>query len=125
MTRTRITTVLAATMAAGAVGVPAGATARPADRPSPDVQDLAARVQAAQAPDLRSPDARDFAEHRRIVASTPVKVTEFRYVTRTGFDAGDAAIGAAGMLGVVLIGAGGRMIVVRRRREPVDLLPAS
>jgi hypothetical protein len=124
MSRKPLTTVLAATAAAAAIGVPAAA-ARPVGVPSPDVQDLAARIQAAATPDLRSPDTRDFAAHRRIVASTPVKVTEFQYVTRTGFDVADAAIGGAGMLGVILLAGAGRMIVVRRRREADDLLLAS
>jgi hypothetical protein len=127
MTPKRLATATAAVVAAGAIGAPA-AGAQSGDLRSPDVQDLAAAQQRAhdRAQDERTPDARDFAEGRRIVPSTPVKVVEVRYVTRDGFDARDAAVGAAGTLGVVLLGAGGTMVVARRRREPSDdLVPAT
>lgn len=129
MTRKRLSTTFAVTMAAAAIGVPA-AGARPADLRSPDARDLAGRVQVQANQDLRTPDAHDFAAHRRIVASTPVKITAVQYVSRTGFRTADAAIGAAGMLGLILVGAAGAMSLMRwrrmrRRREAVDLLPAS
>jgi hypothetical protein len=82
------------------------------------------RSEQGSRPDPRTPDQRDRAEGRRIVASTPVKVVELRQVPSGGFDVADAAIGAAGMLGVVLLAAGGGKLVARRRREPADPLPA-
>jgi len=124
MTRKRLPAALAATIVAGAIAAPA-APAQSTDLHSPDAQDLATRAERTQHQDLRSPDTRDFAEHRRIVASIPVRVTEYRYVSRSGFDAADAAVGAAGMLGVILLGTGGTALVVRRRREPSDMVPAS
>jgi hypothetical protein len=129
MTRRRLSTTFAVTMAAAAIGVP-GAGARSADLRSPDARDLAGRVQVQANQDLRTPDAHDFAAHRRIVASTPVRITAVQYVSRTGFRTADAAIGAAGMLALILVGAGGAMSLMRwrrmrRRREAVDLLPAS
>jgi hypothetical protein len=97
------------------------ATARAAD---PAHDGTGVRSEQGSRPDPRTPDQRDRAEGRRIVASTPVKVVELRQVPSGGFDVADAAIGAAGMLGVVLLVAGGARLVARRRREPTDLLAA-
>lgn len=98
-----------------AVAAPA-AMAQPADLRSPDAQDAAAVVQQAQ--DLRSPDAQDFAVGRQIVASTPVQVAKAPSETpaRPGFDWGDAALGAGGALAVALLGVGGTLALMRRRR---------
>jgi hypothetical protein len=80
--------------------VPAGALAAQ-DLRSPDARD-AARQATVQ--DLRSPDARDAAA--RIVQVSP-----------GGFDWGDAAIGAGGALGLILVLSGGTFAVARRRAE--------
>ena len=98
-----------------AVAAPA-AMAQPADLRSPDARDAAAAAQPAQ--DLRSPDAQDFAAGRQIVASTPVQVGQApnEGPTASGFDWGDAALGAGGALAIALAGAGGTVALVRRRR---------
>jgi hypothetical protein len=43
----------------------------------------------------------------------------------SGFDWGDAGIGAGGMLGLVAIAAGGTFVVTRRRHARSDLSPAA
>ena len=68
--------------------------------------------------DLRTPDAQDVAAGRQIVASTPVQVAKATNdgPTASGFDWGDAALGAGGALAIALAGAGGTVALVRRRR---------
>jgi hypothetical protein len=111
---------VAIAIATGAILV-STASARAAD---PAHQGIRVRSEQGSRPDPGTPDQRDRAEGRRIVASTPVKVVELRQVPGEGFDVADAAVGAAGMLGLVLVAAGGAKLVARRRREPVDLLAA-
>jgi hypothetical protein len=65
--------------------------------------------------DKRSPDTKDFADGRPIVASVPFEVVKVE--RHDGFDWGDAGIGAGGALGLVLVGAGGTVAVVRRRHR--------
>lgn len=91
------------------------------DYRSADARD-AARALIAQQSDLRSPDARDASRHPvttytpgRIVAPTvtqPVLVAPAQ-----GFDWGDAAIGAAGMLALVALVAGTLLLTSQNRRE--------
>jgi hypothetical protein len=111
--RRAFATVIAALLMA--VAVPA-AMAQPTDLRSPDARDAAAAAQPAQ--DLRSPDAQDFAAGRQIVASTPVQVAKAPSDTPapSGFDWGDAALGAGGALGLALVGVGGTVALMRRRR---------
>ena len=83
------------------------------DLRSPDARD-AARLSATQvAQDLRSPDARDASLPE---SPTPDTIVEIREVPTTGFDWGDAGIGAAGLLALLSI-AGGMTLMVSRRRE--------
>jgi hypothetical protein len=56
----------------------------------------------------------------RIVPSTPAAVT----VTENGFVWGDFAIGAAAMLGVILV-AGGLAVVIRRRASEQTSFPGT
>jgi hypothetical protein len=69
---------------------------------------------AAEAPyqDLRSADARD-AAHRVIVGSGRVEPARVLVREASGFDWGDAALGAGAALGVVML-AGGTVALVRR-----------
>jgi hypothetical protein len=120
MTRHRLAPAVAVAVATGAIAAPA-AVARPADS--------GARNAAAPAgPDLRTPDAIDAAEGRRIVASTPVVIERTR-TAPAGFDWTDAAIGSGGTLGVILLASGATIVVSRRRREHArdlsDVVPAS
>jgi len=88
------------------------------DPRSPDARDAADAAAAGPNVDLRSPDARDAAAaaagHTVVVASRPARVIR---VTPDGFDWGDAAIGAAGTLGAVLLAAGTATAMTRRRTE--------
>ena len=83
-------TGLATVLAAGALAAPS-AIARPADFGVPHAQG------------------------GQVVASTPVEVVKTKHSTPTGFDWGDAAIGAGGATAAVLACLGGMMAVTRRR----------
>jgi hypothetical protein len=106
------------------------------DLRSPDTRDLGRSAQpATPAVDLRSPDSRD--AHRTAAAAvTPavidrrspdvVDLGSVRVVARepvvsisspeSGFDWGDAGIGAGGAIAVVLLGLGAALMVTHRRR---------
>jgi hypothetical protein len=87
---------------------------RATDLRSPDVKDaVAADVQSI---DLRSPDARDVPSQRTIV--TPAPATQ---PAGDGLEWADAGIGAAGMLGLILAGAGGAVLVRRHHRGAAAL----
>ena len=106
----RLTTLAAALLASAALAAPAVAQQ---DLRSPDTRDAAAQTSQ----DLRSPDARDAATGPRtaptfIVTPAPQAVVE----TSSGFDWGSAAIGAAAILGLLAIGAGG-VLVLRRHHD--------
>jgi hypothetical protein len=110
-------------LAALAAGPPAAvAVTHNVDPRSPDARDAANAASASgHDVDLRSPDARDAAAAAaghtvvvRTVASRPARVIR---VTPDGFDWGDAAIGAAGTLGAVLLAAGTATAMTRRRTE--------
>jgi hypothetical protein len=105
---------LVAVAASGAVVLcfAAGASADPQvqDLRSPDAIDAA--LVRAKGPDLRSPDAVDAADGR---VTAVVAAPALREVTTssTGFDWGDAAIGAAGAIGLILLGTGAVLLVRR------------
>jgi hypothetical protein len=84
---------------------------RAQDLRSPDSRDAAeGALGAAPAQDLRSPDTRDAAVAQRSIR--PVRVIQFG---DNGFHWADAAVGAGGALGLVLVlGAGGAAVVRRR-----------
>jgi hypothetical protein len=112
---TAAATGLATVLAAGALAAPS-AIARPADLGVPHTHgSISAAQPASGADDLRSPDARDAAQGRQVVASTPVEVVRTKHSTPTGFDWGDAAIGAGGAMAAVLACLGGTMALTRRR----------
>jgi hypothetical protein len=96
-----------ATIAVVVALAPAGALASQ-DLRSPDARD-AGRPAPAPVQDLRSPDTRDVAAHRAI---PPARVVS---VSSDGFDWGDAAIGAGGAAGLVLVLAGAGTALTRRR----------
>lgn len=109
MLRTRTTLTTAAAAAAIALTAPAPAVAQQ-DLRSPDTRDVAPAVVAQQ--DLRSPDARD--------ATRPVQEPAVRTSSPSpsdDFGWGDAGIGAAGILGLLLAIGGTGVLVSHRRRE--------
>jgi hypothetical protein len=91
----------------------------PSDVRSPDA------VSAGQKPtgpvvDLRTPDTKDHGEGRGTFNApdvTVVKVVD-PAPTSTGFDWGDAGIGAGGLLGLILVGLGGTAAVAHRKATP-------
>jgi hypothetical protein len=111
------------------------------DLRSPDAKDAAANATAGQ--DLRSPDATDAAAHRGIYApdeqytlnrdwgspdavdaardlppvQLPTPVVEVKGSPSSGFDWGDAGIGAAGMFGLFGITAGLALLLTGRKRR--------
>jgi hypothetical protein len=116
-----ITLTLAAGIAALA---PAVALAEPIDAvtttqnlQSPDARDATQTAQARQ--DLRPPDVIDAAAGRGTYNSPRVVVVKMPGSESTspgGIDWADAGIGAGGLLGLTLIGAGGAFAIVHRRR---------
>ena len=121
----RFTTVAALAIALGAASPSA---AQQQDLRAPDQQAAAGRGQDLRAPDqqvaaergqdLRAPDSR-FGQptgETIVPVSTPTRVRIVE-VPSSGFEWGDAGIGAAGMLAVVALGAGAGMAGAQRRRS--------
>jgi hypothetical protein len=71
--------------------------------------------------DLRSPDARDAG---RPPVEVPTPVVEIREVPGSGFDWGDAGIGAAGLLALLSITGGVTLMALGRRRRRGSEVPA-
>jgi hypothetical protein len=115
----RFRTAGALTLAAIAAGPSLAAAATHATDPrSPDARDAAAQAQrpAVSRSDPRSPDARDAA--LAAVGRGPTRSPVVVSVTRSrGFAWGDAAIGAGGSAGVLLVAAGAAGLATRRRHE--------
>jgi hypothetical protein len=83
------------------------------DLRSPDARDAATSV------DLRSPDARDAARDVPPV-QLPTPVIEVKGNPSSGFDWGDAGIGAAGMFALFgIVGGVALLLTARRRRQQV------
>ncbi len=79
---------------------------------SSDPASAKARTQGYQ--DLRSPDARDAG---RPPVQVPTPLVEIREVPGSGFDWGDAGIGAAGIVALFGIAAGVALMAGTRRRR--------
>lgn len=115
----RIHRFAAATIAI-AMCATAPAMAQTRDLRSPDTIDAARcgsgyPVCSEPRQDLRSPDAVDAADPRHAPAPAPrVRIVE---VPSSDFEWGDAGIGAAGMLGIVALGAGAGLAGAQRRRS--------
>jgi hypothetical protein len=122
--RTRLTTTAAALLATAAFVAPAGAQTQ--DLRSPDTRDAATPAQVAPAQDLRSPDARDVAAGRVsptvVITPAPQQVVAD---SSSGFDWGSAAIGAAGILGLLAITAGGVLLVRRHHGSGPPMAPVA
>jgi hypothetical protein len=126
LTRTAAVTVALAAVAApaasaepidaarGGIHYPAPAQERPQDLRGADAQG----APTEQPQDLRHADTRDYAEGRGTYNSPDVVVVKSPaepVATSGGVDWADIGVGAGGMLSLALIGAGGALIVVRRR----------
>jgi hypothetical protein len=117
----RITHSAALGLTLAALAAPT-AGAAPADLRSPDARDAARTAEAATGgprQDLRSPDARDLAAGRGTFSAPEVTVVKLSEPSPTagGLDWADAGIGAGGMLALVLIGAGGALVITRRSHD--------
>ena len=95
--------------------------------PSPDALDAARLTHSTASSGLRvaqpSPDAADVAAHRYpgdgIIATTPAPQI-VRVSDHSGFDWGDAGIGAAGAVGLSVLAVGCGLTGSRRRRRRID-----
>jgi hypothetical protein len=123
MTVRRLTRSTALGLALAAVAAPTAAAQQ--DLRNPDTRDAARSSQQAPADslsqDLRSPDTRDAAEGRGTIHSpevTVIKVPQASPTPDAGLDWGDTGIGAAGMLGLILLGLGAALTVTHRRQGP-------
>jgi hypothetical protein len=116
--RRKITTILA--VAGLTLGPATLAGAQGVDLRSPDTRDAAAKAVAAQASpavDLRSPDTRDAANG--IGMPEVVLVSTDPGESSSGFEWGDAGLGAGALLLVSLLGAGAVAGVRHHRRSPL------
>jgi hypothetical protein len=105
-----------------AFAVPAASAQQ--DFRSPDARDARPMSHPPiAAVDVRSPDAKDAAAGPTLRSYRTPIVVEMR--SSSGFDWGDAGIGAGGMLGLVAIAAGGTFVVTRRRQGRADVSPAA
>jgi hypothetical protein len=137
-------------IAATAALAPAGALARPWDDTAAPVQDLRGRATTSSPPrqdmrspdardagqtaqqrlDLRSPDARDAAEGRGTYNSPDVVIVKVPQPSPVessagGIDWADAGLGAGSLLGLSLIGLGGALVIVHRRRPAHGARPVA
>src|SRR4051794_2591529 len=111
---------LAAGLTAGSLAVAPAAPAQ--DLRSPDARD-AANAPVLTGQDLRSPDAQDRAGLARTVEVVPAPTVETRVVeSSSGLDWGSAAIGAAGVIGLIAVSLGAGLGL--RRRHAERTLPA-
>ena len=92
----------------------------PSDVRSPDA--VSARQPTTTEPvvDMRTPDAKDHGDGRGTFSAPDVTVVKLvdPQPTNTGFDWGDAGIGAGGLLGLALIALGGTATVAHYRHRP-------
>jgi hypothetical protein len=91
----------------------------PSDLRSPDALSAGQPKTTEPVVDMRTPDAKDHGEGRGTFSApdvTVVKVVDPQ-PTNTGFDWGDAGIGAGGLLGLALIALGGTAAVAHHRHR--------
>lgn len=91
----------------------------PSDVRTPDTVSASKPSTSEPVVDLRTPDARDHGEGRGTFNAPEVTVVKVAdpAPTGSGFDWGDAGIGAAGMLGIFSIAAGSALLLTGRRRR--------
>ena len=102
-------------------GGPVVVKSSPTDVRTPDARDAGVPATGPRV-DLRSPDVRDHAQGRGTFSApdvTVVKVVD--PPVATGFDWGDAGIGAGGLLALALIALGGMLAITHRRHARTPL----
>ena len=87
------------------------------DLRSPDAVDAGAAATAKSMTDLRTPDAVDHGLGRGTFSAPDVTVVKVTEPVSTGFDWGDAGIGAGGLLGLALIALGGMLAISHHRHS--------
>jgi hypothetical protein len=92
----------------------------PSDVRTPDTMSASKPSTSEPVVDLRTPDARDHGEGRGTFNAPEVTVVKVAdpAPTGSGFDWGDAGIGAGGLLGLILVGLGGTAAVAHRKATP-------
>jgi hypothetical protein len=109
----RITVTASLCVAFAALAAPAAYAQQ--DLRSPDTRDAAAAA-AQRYTDLRNPDTRDIADRGGVSPKvTVVEVPVASSSAEGGLDWGDAGIGAAAMLGLILLAAAGALAVTHRK----------
>jgi len=88
------------------------------DLRSPDARDAGQAPDTQVTQDLRSPDARDAGQP---IVKVPTPVVEIHAAPGSGFDWGDAGIGAAGALALLSIAGGLALLAGARRRRGVGM----
>ena len=70
--------------------------------------------------DMRTPDTRDHGEGRGTFSAPEVTVVKLvePAPTASGFDWGDAGLGAGGLVGLILLALGGTAVVAHRKSDP-------
>jgi hypothetical protein len=118
---------IAAVMGACAFAVPTASALQ--DVASPDAQVARPVTQnPIESTDLRSADAQDAAANpslRSYRTPTIIEVASPTPPAPSGFDWGDAGIGAGGTLAVIAIAVGGTVLVTRRRSARAGVSPAT
>jgi hypothetical protein len=142
----RLSRMVAVAIAAGSLGVASSAAGR-TDPPSPGPVHAAAGAGAAVAPagiDLRSPDAQDLGRgvpssapavidarspdsiDRAVGGARPTAAVEIVPAgSSSGFDWGDAGIGAGSVAALVLLALGGGLMVMHRRHVHAAKAPTA
>jgi hypothetical protein len=92
----------------------------PADVRTPDTVSASEPSTAEPVADMRTPDARDHGEGRGTFSAPEVTVVKLvdPAATGSGFDWGDAGIGAGGLVGLILVALGGVTAVAHRKAHP-------
>jgi hypothetical protein len=119
----RFVSVLATALLGAAIAAPA-AGARPVDQvqvqPNPDEQTLIAAQEAPEASPVRpNPDelggAPRYLSAQQLATLTRPEAVQVE--SSSGFDWGDAGIGAGAMLGLTVVGVGGAVVLNARRQR--------
>jgi hypothetical protein len=103
-----------------AAGQQATAQYTPNDVRTPDTVSASKPSTSEPVADMRTPDARDHGKGRGTFSAPEITVVRLTdpAPTASGFDWGDAGIGAGGLLGLILLGIGGTAAVAHRKATP-------
>jgi hypothetical protein len=101
-------------------GTPVAQTMK--DLRTPDAVEAGTPATTKAGTDLRTPDAVDHGLGRGTFSAPDVTVVKIvDPPPTTGFDWGDAGIGAGGLMGLILVALGGTLVVSHRRHSRMPL----